>query len=117
MGKGLEEGKSKESARSEGGVHGRCGVVEIVLDGRLGRERRGVGGGVFPKRETAPQEDMISHALFEAVWGLSLETGVYLAYTLAEEERTRTIRSRKRVAENQSSINALELLEMVMTHF
>ena len=56
-------------------------------------------------------------ASFEAVGGLCLETKVYRRYDLTEEERARTIRSRRREHVNRLSINVLELLGMVMTAF
>ena len=59
----------------------------------------------------------LSDASFEAVGGLCLETGVYWRYRLTEEERGRTIRSRKVEDGNRLSINVLELLRMVMTAY
>ena len=56
-------------------------------------------------------------ASFEAVGGLGLETGVYWRYNLAGEKRARTIRSRKARDENRFSINAPEMLGMVMRAF
>ena len=49
----------------------------MVPDGRLGGEKREMGGTALLVRETAPQKDMVSDAYFESVRGLSLETGVY----------------------------------------
>ena len=53
-------GRSKEGAGADEGVHGRRGLVEMVPDGRPGGERREVGGAVFPLRETASQEGLVS---------------------------------------------------------
>ena len=58
-----------------------------------------------------------SDASVEAVGGLCLETGVYWRHNLTEEERARTIRSRRGKHVNRLSINVLELLGMVMTAF
>ena len=67
----------------------------MVPDGRLGKERIGVGGAVLLVRETAPQKDMVSDASFKAVGGLGVETMVYWRYNLTGEERASTIRSGK----------------------
>lgn len=58
-----------------------------------------------------------SDASFKAVGGLCLETGACWRYTLTEEERARTTRSRKGVDVNRSSINVFELPGMVMAAF
>ena len=61
MGKGQKEGRGKEGATSDGRVHGRPGMVEMVHDGGLGRARGGVGGTVLLVRETAaPYKDLVS---------------------------------------------------------
>ena len=58
-----------------------------------------------------------SDASFEAVRGMCLETRVYWAYSLSEEERKRTIRRRKGGDGIRLSINVQELMGMVMTAY
>ena len=58
-----------------------------------------------------------SHASFEVVPGLCLETGVYWTHSLSEEEGKRMIRSKKGGGENQLFINVLELRGIVMTTY
>ena len=58
-----------------------------------------------------------SDASVEAVGWLWLETGVYWRFNLTEEEKTRSVRSRRREHVNRLSINVLVLLGMVMTAF
>ena len=57
-----------------------------------------------------------SAASFEAVGGLSLETGVHGGYSVLEE-RKKTTKSRKGGNGNRSSINVLELTAMVTTAY
>ena len=69
----------------------------------------------FVKQE--PSRRWFSDASYQAVGGFCRETGWWWRYGLSEEERSRTVRSRKRVGYGSLTINVLELFGMVWTAY
>ena len=59
----------------------------------------------------------VSNASFEAVGGMRLETEVYWRYSQSEEEKKRTIKSRKGRDGNRLTINVFELMGIMMTAY
>ena len=89
MGQTSEEGRGGEEIRTDAGVLGGRGMVEIV---RKPGERLTALFFRFVKQE--PLGQWFSDVSYQAVGGLCMGTGWWWKYWLTEEERRRTVRSR-----------------------
>ena len=69
VGEEQEEGGNREGVETDGRVHGRRGVVEMVPEGGHDRGERKVGGAVTQIREADPPKDMVFGRTVLGCWG------------------------------------------------